>query len=335
MKKKIAVAYGGYSSEKSISKGSADGVCSFIDKEKFDVYPVLIDKKKWCAIIEDKEYTVSKEDFSFVIDGQKIVPDCIYNTIHGTPGEDGLLQGYLKMLGIPHTSSDVFTAALTYDKKACKIFLNKYGFNSAKFLSIRKDSDYTISEIVSYLGFPCFVKPNTGGSSFGITKVNYSENLETAIDKAFEESDDVIIEEFIEGIEITCGLYKTSEKSVVFPLTLIISENEFFDFEAKYTLGKSQEITPAPIDAKIATEIENTSSTIYDLLGCRGFIRIDYIIKNDKIFLLEVNSNPGMTSRSIVPQQIAAKGLNITDIFTDIIEDSMKRSEVSGLRFQV
>jgi len=325
MKKKIAVVYGGYSSEKEISRCSGEGVCSFIDKEKFDVYPVRIDKKKWCAIFDDKEYVISKEDFSFEILGQKIVPDCVYNTIHGSPGEDGLLQGYLKMLAIPHTSSDLFTAALTYNKKACKIFLNKYGVNSAKSVVLRKKIKYEFSEIIQSIGLPCFVKPNTGGSSFGISKVIRIEELEPAISKAFQESDEVIVEEFLEGMEITCGLYKTAEKSVVLPLTMIISENEFFDFEAKYTLGKSQEITPAPIDAKIALEIEETSSKIYDLLDCKGFIRIDYIVMNDIIFFLEVNSNPGMTIRSIIPQQIAAKGLNIKEIFTEIIEDSFDR----------
>jgi D-alanine-D-alanine ligase len=324
MKKKIAVVYGGYSSEIIVSKKSAEGVCSFIDKDKFDVYPVLIDKDKWCALIDENEYIISKDDFSFTINTEKIIPDCVYITIHGTPGENGLLQGYLKMLGIPHSTCDVLPAAITFNKFFCNSFLNNFGVNTANAVLIRKNEEYNIDDIVDETGFPCFVKPNAGGSSFGISKVNKLEELAPAIEKAFNESSEVIIEQFIEGVEITCGLYKTLEKTVIFPLTMVISQNEFFDFNAKYK-GESQEITPAPIDDLIANAIQKTSSFIYGLLDCKGFIRIDYIVQKEQIFLLEVNTTPGMTSTSFIPQQISATGLNIKDVFTEIIEDAINR----------
>jgi len=321
-KKNIAVVYGGYSSESVVSQKSADGVCSFIDNEKYDIFPIFISKLKWCAIVDKNEYPISKSDFSFIINDKKIIPDFIYITIHGSPGEDGILQGYLKMLNIPHSSSDVLASSLTFNKFLCNSLLKEFGIKVAKSVLIRKQTNLRKNDFVK-TGFPCFVKPNAGGSSFGISKVYKFKDLKSAVDKAFKECDEVIIEQYIDGVEITCGLYKTSDKSVIFPLTMVISKNEFFDFEAKYNPEKAQEITPAPIDKKIANEIQNISSFIYDLLRCKGFIRIDYIIQKDKIFLLEINTNPGMTSTSFIPQQIAAKGLNIKDIFTEIIEDAL------------
>ena len=324
MKKKIAVIYGGYSSEIVISRKSADGVCSFIDKEKFDIYPILIEREKWCAIIDGNEYPVSKDDFSFNINGAKIIPDCAYITIHGTPGEDGLLQGYLTMIGIPHTTCDVLPAALTFNKFACNQYFKGFGINVATSTLLRAGKQYNINHIAKITGFPCFVKPNAGGSSFGISKVADIDDLQTAIEKAFSESDEVIVEQFIDGVEITCGLYKTKDKTQIFPLTMVVSENDFFDFEAKYTSGKAQEITPAPIDETLTQEIQNISSMIYDILGCKGFIRVDYIVNKDKIFLLEVNTTPGMTATSFIPQQIKAANLDIKDVFTNILEDAMR-----------
>ena len=322
-KKKIAIIYGGYSSEVIISRKSAEGVCSFIDSEKYDIYPVLIEKNKWCATIDGNEYPVSKENFSFDINGEKIIPDCAYITIHGTPGEDGLLQGYLKMLNIPHTTCDVLPSALTFNKFTCNNYLKGFGINVATSTILRKEKPYNINHIAEITGSPCFVKPNAGGSSFGISKVLDINNLQTAIEKAFNESDEVIVEQLIEGVEVTCGLYKTNDKSQIFPLTMVISENDFFDFEAKYTSGKAREITPAPIDETLTLEIQNVSSMIYDILGCKGFIRADYIVNEDTIFLLEVNTTPGMTATSFIPQQIKAANLDIKDVFTDILKDAM------------
>ncbi|MDR2927660.1 MAG: D-alanine--D-alanine ligase [Cytophagaceae bacterium] len=323
MKKKIAVIYGGYSSEIVISRKSADGVCSFIDSTRYDIYPVLIEKDKWCAVIDNKEYPVSKEDFSFTVSDERIVPDCAYITIHGTPGEDGLLQGYLGMIGIPHTTCDVLPAALTFNKFVCNNYLKGFGINIANSALLRHGVSYDITDVAKKTGFPCFVKPNAGGSSFGVSKVMEIGTMEAAIAKAFDESSEVIVEQYIEGDEITCGLYKTSKKSEIFPLTMVVSENDFFDFEAKYTTGKAREITPAPISDAIAVNIRNTSSMIYDLLGCKGFVRIDYIVKRERIFLLEVNTTPGMTATSFIPQQIAAQHLDIKDVFSNIIEDAI------------
>ncbi len=325
-KKKIAVVYGGYSSEIVISRKSAQGILSFIDHEKFDVFQIVIEQNKWCAIVEGNEYPVSKEDFSFSLNGEKIVPDCAYITIHGTPGEDGLLQGYLKMLGIPHTTCDLLPAALTFNKFTCNNYLKGFGINIANSVLLRKELPFNISEIAKKTGFPCFVKPNAGGSSFGVSKVKDLSNLDDAIKKAFNESNEVIVEQFIEGTEVTCGLYKTLGKTEIFPLTEVVSHNEFFDFEAKYTADKATEITPARLEDDLSKKIQSLSSFIYDLLGCKGLIRVDYIIRNEVIYLLEVNTTPGMTQTSFIPQQIKAMGLDIKNIFTEILNDAISRN---------
>jgi D-alanine-D-alanine ligase len=325
VKKKIAIIYGGYSSEVVISRKSAEGVRSFIDGEKYDVYPVLIEHNKWCAVLDGIEIPISRDDFSFMSDGVKIKPDCAYITIHGTPGEDGLLQGYLKMLEIPHTTCDVLPAALTFNKFTCNNYLKGFGINVANSVLLRKGIPYDKLEISKITGFPCFVKPNAGGSSFGVSKVKDIDNLDEAISKAFVESNEVIVEQFIEGTEVTCGLYKTAEKTEIFPLTEVVSHNEFFDFEAKYTPEKALEITPARVDEEITLKIQGTSSSIYDLIGCKGLVRIDYIISQDHVYLLEVNTTPGMTATSFIPQQIRAKKLDIKKVFTEILEDAMNR----------
>ncbi len=325
-KKKIAVIYGGYSSEVIVSRKSAEGVLSFIDKNQYDVYPVLIEPDKWVTISNDIEIPVNRMDFSFEINGEKIIPDCAYITIHGTPGEDGLLQGYLKMTGIPHTTCDVLPAAITFNKFTCNHYLKGFGINVANSVLLRKGKTFNQEEIVKKTGIPCFVKPNAGGSSFGVSKVKDMSQLANAIEKAFNESDEVIVEQFIEGTEVTCGLYKTASKTEIFPLTEVVSHNEFFDFEAKYTPEKATEITPARIDDELTLQIQKTSSFIYDLLGCKGVVRIDYIISEDYFFLLEVNTTPGMTVTSFIPQQIKAKGLDIKQVFTDILEDAMNRA---------
>lgn len=325
-KKKIAVIYGGYSSEIVISRKSAEGVMSFIDSEKFNAYPVLIEHDKWCAVLNGEEIPVSRDDFSFIADGVKITPDCAYITIHGTPGEDGLLQGYLKMIGIPHTTCDVLPAAITFNKFTCNNYLKGFGINVANSVLLRIGQSYETSDIAKNTGLPCFVKPNAGGSSFGVSKVKDIDQLDSAIEKAFTESNEVIVEQFIDGTEVTCGLYKIAGKTEIFPLTEVVSHNEFFDFEAKYTPDKAVEITPARVDEEMTHKIQNTSSAIYDLLGCKGLVRIDYIITEAHFFLLEVNTTPGMTATSFIPQQIKAKGLNIKKVFSEILEDAMSRN---------
>lgn len=325
-KKNIAVVYGGYSSEEVVSRKSAQGVISFLDTEKYNVYPVHITDKKWVVTGGNEEIEVNRANFTFQLNQKTVHFDCAYITIHGTPGEDGLLQGYLQMLNIPHTTCDVMAASITFNKYICNQLLKNFGILVANSVLVRKGTPYDINDIAKTTGFPCFVKPNAGGSSFGISKVKAMDELENAIQKAFNESHEVIIEQFIDGLELTCGLYKTAEKAEILPLTEIISKNEFFDYEAKYSGDKVTEITPARIDQNLAVEIQNKSSMIYDLLNCKGFIRVDYILSNNKIFLLEVNTTPGMTPTSFIPQQVAAKELDIKDVFTEIIEDAIRRN---------
>jgi D-alanine-D-alanine ligase len=324
-RRNIAVIYGGYSSEEVVSRKSAEGVLSFIDKDKYNLYPVLITRDKWSVELNGSTWPVDKAEFSAEINGQKVSFDFAYITIHGTPAEDGILQGYLKMLNVPHSTCDVLAAAVTFNKFVCNHYLKSFGVNVANSVLLRQSHPYEVKDIALKTGFPCFVKPNAGGSSFGVTKVRELSELEPAIEKAFKESDEVIIEQFLEGTEVTCGLYKTAEKAVIFPITEVVSTNEFFDFEAKYTPGKAHEITPARISDELTLSIKKQSSIIYDLIGCKGIVRMDYIISDNRPFLLEVNTTPGMTITSFIPQQIRAAGMDIKEVFTDVIEDCIAR----------
>jgi len=324
-KKNIAIVYGGYSSEIIVSEKSMKGIQSFIDKNRYNTYPVLIKDNNWSVEIDGNSTPVDKNDFSFLLNGKRTTFDCAYITIHGTPGENGVLQGYLEMIGVPHTTCDVLPSSLTFNKFTCNTYLKGFGVAVADSVLIRKGNRYDAEEIVDKLGLPCFVKPNAGGSSFGISKVKETEDVAPAIEKAFEESDEVIIEELLDGRELTCGLYKTSKGENIFPLTEVISKNDFFDFEAKYNAEKAEEITPARIPGDISERIKKISSMIYDILGCKGIIRIDYIYSKDKIYMLEVNTTPGMTPTSFIPQQISADNRDITEVFTEIIEDSISK----------
>ncbi|MGM0377726.1 MAG: D-alanine--D-alanine ligase, partial [Bacteroidota bacterium] len=263
---------------------------------------------------------------TFDMNGEKTAFDCLYITIHGTPGEDGLLQGYLNMLDIPHTTCDVLPSSLTFDKFTCNTYLKSFGVAVADSLLLRKGRSYNVEDIQEKAGIPCFVKPNAGGSSFGITKVKATEELETAIENAFKESDEALVESFMEGTEVTCGIYKTLDQDVVMPLTEVISKNEFFDYEAKYNAEKADEITPARISDELTEKIQKITSLIYDILNCKGIARMDYIITKEKIFLLEVNTTPGMTPTSFIPQQVEALGKTMKEVITDVIEDAMARN---------
>jgi D-alanine-D-alanine ligase len=325
--KNIGIIYGGYSSEVVVSSKSAEGIHSFIDTLRYKVFKVLITPKKWVVVSDDTEIPIDKNDFSFKWDGKKTKFDCLYITIHGTPGEDGLLQGYLRMLDIPHTTCDVLPAALTFNKFTCNTYLKGFGVAVANSILIRQGREYNPDDIRDKIGIPCFVKPNAGGSSFGISKVKTIEELETAINKAFKESNEVLAESFMQGTEITCGIYKTLEKDVVMPLTEVISKNEFFDFEAKYNAEKVIEITPARVSKSLTEKIQQITSLIYDILKCQGIVRMDYIVTEEKIFLLEVNTTPGMTPTSFIPQQVEALGMSIKDVMSDVIEDAIARSK--------
>ena len=323
--KNIGIVYGGYSSEIVVSRKSAEGIRTFIDKSRYNVFSVLITDKKWVVTHKDSEHPINKDDFSFILNGETLHFDCLYITIHGTPGEDGLLQGYLKMMGIPHTTCDVLPAALTFNKFTCNTYLKGFGVAVADSILLRKGRDYNANDIKERIGIPCFVKPNAGGSSFGISKVKSFDQLESAIQKAFEESNEALVEGLMEGTEVTCGIYKTIHKEVVMPLTEVISKNEFFDFEAKYNAEKAIEITPARISEELTDKIQKITSLIYDILNCKGIVRIDYIITEQKIYMLEVNTTPGMTPTSFIPQQVEALGMNMQEVMTDIIEDAMER----------
>jgi D-alanine-D-alanine ligase len=272
---------------------------------------------------DSEKIAIDKNDFSYTREGQKISFDFAYITIHGTPGENGILQGYFELIGLPYSCCGVLAAAVTFNKFTCNQYLKGFGVKVSESIVLRKGQSITAEEVAQKIGFPCFVKPNVGGSSFGVTKVKSIEQVQPAISLAFAEGDEVMIEAFMAGTEITCGIYKTKNKAQVLPVTEVVSENEFFDFDAKYK-GQVQEITPARISAELTERVQKLTSAIYDILGCKGIVRIDYIIsEGDVINLLEVNTTPGMTTTSFIPQQIAAAGLDIKELMTEIIENEL------------
>jgi D-alanine-D-alanine ligase len=325
MKKNIAIITGGTQSEVVVSLRSAAGIYSFLNKEKYHVYIVHIIEKEWYVEYNSEKINIDKNDFGFTVGDKKIFFDCAYITIHGIPGEDGRLQGYLDLLGIPYTCCGVLTASLTFNKFFCNHFLNSFGIKTANSILLRKDESFDEDTIINKLGLPCFIKPNIGGSSFGVTKVKMREEIQPAVIKAFSEGDEVILESFLKGTEITCGVYKTKTKEVVLPITEVVSENEFFDFDAKYN-GQVKEITPARISPELTKQVQQLTSFIYSLIGAKGIIRIDYIITdNGEVNLLEINTNPGMTSTSFIPQQVAAAGLFISEVMDDVIEEVIRK----------
>lgn len=325
MKKTIAIICGGDTSEHDVSMRSAAGIQSFMDSERYNIYKVEIHAGKWEAILGDgQRSTVDRNDFSFANEqGKTIRPDFCYITIHGAPGENGVLQGYLELIGMPYSTSGVLVEALTYDKFATNNYMRSLGVKVADSLTIRigHENEVTDQEILDRIDLPCFVKPSRGGSSFGTTKVKTADALRPAIELALKEGEDVMVEAFMQGTEITCGCYKTKTVSHVFPITEVVTTNEFFDYDAKYN-GQVDEITPARISDRLTQRVQTLTSTIYDILGCYGIIRIDYIItQGDVINLLEINTTPGMTPTSFIPQQVRAAGLDIREVMTDIIEN--------------
>lgn len=319
IKKNIAVVWGGYSSEKEVSERSAQGIYNFLDKSIYNVIKVCIDHNEWSAEMSNHSYAIDKNDFSFKTDDQHIKFDFAYIIIHGTPGEDGPLQGYFDMIGIPYSSSGMLACALTFSKFTCNNFLKSFGFKVADSILVRQNEVYNAQEVVAQLKLPLFVKPNVGGSSFAITKVKETQYLKAAIDEAFTEANEVLIESFIDGTEVTCGCYKTGSGKTVLPLTEVVTHNEFFDYEAKY-LGEVDEITPARISQELTDKIQQLTLKLYDLVGAKGIARADYIISNNEPVLLEINTVPGMTQTSFIPQQVEAANLNMTEVLTEIIE---------------
>lgn len=322
MKRTIAIVAGGDTSEIVVSLRSAQGIYSFIDKEKYNLYIVEMEGLRWeVQLPNGSKAAIDRNDFSFIHGTQKIIFDFAYITIHGTPGEDGRLQGYFDLLRIPYSCCGVLAAAITYNKFACNQYLKGFGLRVAESLLLRQGHTITDQEVITKIGLPCFIKPSLGGSSFGVTKVKAQAEIQPAITNAFCEGTEVLVEAFMDGIEITCGCYKTQATSVVFPITEVVTHNEYFDYDAKYN-GQVDEITPARISEDLTNRVQTLTSAIYDILGCAGIIRIDYIITaGDKINLLEVNTTPGMTTTSFIPQQVRVAGLDIKEVMTDIIED--------------
>ena len=295
MKRIIAIVAGGDSSEHDVSMKSAEGIYSFIDKDIYKVYVIELGRKGWNALLEDgSKSAVDKNDFTFMENGQKVKPDFAYITIHGTPGENGILQGYFELLGIPYSTCDVLVSALTFNKFVTNQYLKSFGVRVAESMLVHKRNGISDEEVIEKIGLPC----------------------------AFAESDDAMIEAFMDGIELANGCYKTRDKSVVLPITEVVSKNEFFDFNAKYN-GQVTEITPARLSPELTDRVQKLTSAIYDILGCRGIVRVDYIItEGEKINLLEINATPGMTATSFIPQQARAAGIDMKEIMTDIIENA-------------
>ena len=334
MKKTIAIVAGGDSSEHDVSLRSAEGIHSFLDKERYEVYIIEIKGMTWEAHLKDgSRSNVDRNDFSFMEGDKRIRPDFAYITIHGTPGENGILQGYFDLIHLPYSTSDVLVEAMTFNKFTLNQYLKGFGVSVSESLIVRKGFEHLVTddEIIEKIGLPCFVKPNAGGSSFGVTKVKSADQIHEAILKAMRESDEVMVEAFMEGTEISQGCYKTQEKEVVLPATEVVSDNEFFDYNAKYN-GQVREITPARLKEETAERVSLITSMIYDILGCSGIIRVDYIIthttdengkERERINMLEVNTTPGMTATSFIPQQVRAAGMDMKDVLTDIIENKL------------
>jgi len=324
MKKKIALVTGGLSGEAEISYKSAVTVGNNIDRTQFEVYKIDINHEGWWYVDESGAYSpVDRSDFSISSNGDRVKFDAVLLCIHGTPGEDGKLQGYFDMIGLPYTSCDAATSALTFNKRYTVAVAAFGGVAVAKSFHIFKHSPVTATEILQTLQLPVFVKPNNGGSSIGMSKVSKAEALETALEKAFKEDNQVLVEEFISGREFTIGVFKKKGEIIVLPITEVITQNEFFDFEAKY-LGKSEEITPAMISDEIKAQLEKAAKTVYELLNCRGIVRIDFIYNEEKKlpYMLEVNTVPGQSQASVVPQQVKAKGWTLTEFYTEVIGEA-------------
>lgn len=321
--KRIAVVYGGYSSEVEISVKSGTSVADWLRNAGFEVYEVLLLEEEWNVVFPDnsKKYPVNRKDFSFEMDGETIRFDNVFVFIHGDPGENGKLQAYFEMAGVPYIGSPFLSTASIFDKFICKCCLKGAGFFLADDIMLRKGDSYDKDSIVATLGLPVFVKPTQGGSSFGVTKVKKAEDLDDAIINAFQEGDCLIIEKAVEGREIDCGVYSDAEGIHALPLIEIVPENEFFDYEAKY-LGASKEICPAPVSAEDTLKIQEAAKGIFSRLGCRGLVRMDFILsRNGEPYFIEVNPNPGMTPASLVPQMVRQAGMTMEYFLTSLMED--------------
>ncbi|HNQ69025.1 MAG TPA: D-alanine--D-alanine ligase [Bacteroidales bacterium] len=320
----IAVLAGGYTSERHISLNSGNQILSSLDRKLYNAFLIEVNPDGMFYLFENERYQVNMNDFTIIINGKVIKFDYAYIALHGSPGEDGKIQGWLDILKIPYSACNVFSSSVSFNKNACKKMLENTGINLAKSVALVNGEIFSVDEVIERTGLPCFVKPNTAGSSYGVTKVYEKDKLIDAVNLAALEDNVVIAEEFIEGTEVSCGVLKTSNMELVFPVTEIVTVNDYFDTQAKYDPTLTQEITPARISDKETMLVQKYSSMIYDLLSCKGIVRIDYIIKNGKPYFLELNSIPGMSAESIVPKQIRTIGKTMAEILTLVIEDSFK-----------
>ncbi len=315
---------GGHSSEHDISIKSGNVVYQYLSKEKYRTFRIHITENKWVYLSEDgSEIPIDKSDFSLKMEGEKIHFDCVFNAIHGTPGEDGIMQAYFQLLGIPQTSCAHYQAALTFNKRDLLSVLKPFGIKCAKSYYINEGDSINADEIINHVGLPCFVKANRAGSSYGISKVYKTEDLDEAIQKSLKEDHQVLIESFLEGTEVSVGVITYRGEVKVLPLTEIVSENDFFDYEAKY-LGQSQEITPARISEVQEKNVIQLAAKIYKILGLKGYTRSEFILLGDEPYLLEVNTTPGLTEESILPQQAQAAGISLEELFHSAIEETLR-----------
>lgn len=327
MKPVIAFVTGGYSSEAVISYKSAITIMNNLDTSKFEVYRIDITPDSWFYEANGEKYQVDRNDFSLTIAGKKIRFDAVFIGIHGTPGEDGKLQGYFDLMGLPYTSCDAATSALTFNKRYTVAIASFGGINTAKSLHLFKESPLSPEAILQQLQLPVFVKPNNGGSSIGMSKVNAAAELPAALEKAFKEDTQVLVEEFIAGREFTVGVFRTTKEIIVLPITEIFTKKDFFDYEAKYQKGLSDEVTPAEIDEAMTTQIRDTARKVYEVFNCRGVVRIDFIYNEARKapFILEINTVPGQSEMSIIPQQVRIMGWNLKDFYSSLVEEALSR----------
>ncbi|MDD3739755.1 MAG: D-alanine--D-alanine ligase [Bacteroidales bacterium] len=320
----IAVLAGGYTSERHISLNSGNQIYNSLDKTLYNCFLIEVNSDGLFYLFGEERYKVNMNDFTINFSGKIIKFDYAYIALHGSPGEDGKIQGWLDVLNIPYSACNVFASSVTFNKNACKKMLENTGVNLAKSVTLLNGEIFSVEQVIEQTGLPCFVKPNTAGSSYGVTKVYEKDQLIDAVNLAAQEDNVVMVEEFIEGTEVSCGVLKTSEMELVFPVTEISTVNDYFDTQAKYDPTLTEEITPARITEKETMLVQKFSSKIYDLLSCKGIVRIDYIIRKGKPYFLELNSIPGMSAESIVPKQIRTIGKSMEEILSLVIEDSFK-----------
>ena len=319
MQKNIAIVMGGYSSEAEISLKSGDVVYNSLDANKYTLYKVYILKDRWFVKLDTQEYKINKDDFSFVKKDIKVNFDCVFNAIHGDPGENGALVAYFDLLGIKHTSAPFYQMSLTFNKRDTLSVIKEYGIQTANSYYMHQRDEINTVKIIEKVGLPCFVKPNRSGSSFGISKVYREENLEDAILNACKEDEEILIESFLDGKEVSVGVIEYQGKIEVLPITEIVSENDFFDYEAKYK-GKSKEITPARISDVEKKKVINTARKVYRVLNMSGFSRSEFILVDGEPYFLEINTVPGMTEESLLPQQAKEASISLTDLFDNAIQ---------------